>query len=490
MNRRRVLSLVLLSSLFVVGLPAAIGFTLIGRRWVEGSAVFYTGMPGTLPSSTRTWQDALETAMQTWNDKTAFKFVMDKSYVDPCAGYTRSNATFPSGAGDRRNSAGFATTVCGNSFGDGVLAITLTTTQNNALSLFDRYEEADIIFNDNRGWDVYSGPRRSAIDFGRVALHELGHALGLDHESSAVSIMAPRISDMDTLQPDDITAANVLYGGQVLCPVTDLPLNAHVRNGLQPKDCRIKDLYGFGSDDSFVDVYKVKVTAPTTLKVDMRSTQMDPVIVLTDSKLRELDIYDDTPGSCNAHMEKQLAAGDYYVLANTYAAPRKCIANFGDYTLTITDSLQPQLGDSSSTTTATSPSALFTGGATADGGQSYKTSFAATDTIDIKGRIAIDPQHVGKSGRVIVLIRLSNGTSFTRNKDGAYIPFNGNLAQLASYKSGPLTSLEEIDVARGVRAEGTVLAGLSYAVFVGYALDSQPNDIFYGNSPIRFSIAE
>ncbi|MES2604334.1 MAG: matrixin family metalloprotease [Pseudomonadota bacterium] len=483
LNRRMLAACVLATSV-----PAVLAFTLNGKRWAGSSMTFYAGMPGKPASSTTTWAAALEAAMKEWNDKTEFEFVVDKSYVDPCEGYSRNaGGSFPNGAGNNKNSADFTATVCGNDFGSSVLAITLTTADGGNLG-FNHLREADIVFNSRYSWDIYNGPRTSAIDFGRVALHEFGHALGLDHESTAVAIMAPRITDLSALQTDDIAGANALYGNQIQCRITQLQLNAQIRNSLEQPDCRVMELYGFGSDDSFVDVYKLSIATPTRLFIDMRSSQMDPVIVLTDSKLKELDIFDDSPGSCNAHMEKVLAAGDYYILANTYSAPRKCVSNIGAYTLSITDSPQPQLGEAGTTSGITPAAALFTGGASADGGQTFRTSFAATETIDVNARIAVDPLHVGRSGRVFVLIQLSNGTKYSRNSAGQYLPFNGNLAQLTSYKSGALINVEEINVANGLRAAGTNLAGLSYAVYIGYALDSQPDDIHYGNKPIQFSI--
>lgn len=479
----------LVACLLVTSVPAVLAFTLNGKRWAGGSSTFYAGIPGKPATSSTTWAAAFEAVMKEWSDKTEFEFVIDKSYVDPCAGYSRNEGgSFPNGAGNSKNSADFGATVCGNDFGSSVLAITLTTADGGNLG-FNHLREADIIFNSRYSWDIYNGPRTAAIDFGRVALHELGHALGLDHESTAVAIMAPRITDLSTLQPDDIAGANALYGAKIQCRIIELQLNAQIRNSLEQPDCRVMELYGFGSDDSFVDVYKLSIATPTRLFIDMRSSQMDPVIVLTDSKLKELDIFDDSPGSCNARMDKVLAAGDYYILANTYSAPRKCVSNVGAYTLSITDSLQPQLGDAGTISGATPAAALFTGGATADGGQSYRTSFAATETIDVNGRIAVDPLHVGRSGRVFALIQLSNGTKFSRNSAGQYLPFNGNLAQLASVKSGTLTTIEAVNVATGLRAAGTGLAGLSYAVYIGYSLDNQPDVIHYGSKPIQFSIA-
>src|SRR2546423_11899893 len=102
--------------------------------------------------------------------------------------------------------------VYGMAFGSNVLAVTLVTPRNNHLI------EADVIFNSSRTWDSYRGPLRSdAMDFHRVALHEFGHVVGLDHPDQASpkqtvnAIMNSTISGLDSLAADDINGGHSLY---------------------------------------------------------------------------------------------------------------------------------------------------------------------------------------------------------------------------------------------------------------------------------------
>jgi alpha-tubulin suppressor-like RCC1 family protein len=96
--------------------------------------------------------------------------------------------------------------------------------------------EADIIFNTASTWDSYRGAlpspllANSKIDLQRVALHELGHMLGLDHPDesgqSVNAVMNSIISNIDSLQPDDIAGAQSLYGVPGVLPANDNFSNA------------------------------------------------------------------------------------------------------------------------------------------------------------------------------------------------------------------------------------------------------------------------
>ncbi len=116
----------------------------------------------------------------------------------------------PPADADEDNSAFFAGTVYGQSFGSRVLAVTLTSRRGSVRT------ETDVIFNSNEDWGSYRGAHRSGMpDFHRVALHEFGHALGLGHPDesgqSVIAIMNSLISGVDSLRADDIAGARSLY---------------------------------------------------------------------------------------------------------------------------------------------------------------------------------------------------------------------------------------------------------------------------------------
>lgn len=145
-----------------------------------------------------TYSTAFRQAMAYWDQVSAFTYVGIKASGNPC------NTSGPNGAA-------FSTTACGQAFGSGVLAITFYDFTSN-----NRMIHAGTMFNSNVNFSIYSGPLKpNTTDFGRVALHELGHALGLAHETNPniPAIMAPTVSNIQRPQPDDINGVRALYGG-------------------------------------------------------------------------------------------------------------------------------------------------------------------------------------------------------------------------------------------------------------------------------------
>lgn len=159
-------------------------------------------MLGANPSGTVDYNAAAQAAAQDWN--AVLGGVQFQSTV----------ATGTAGERNRLNELVFADDVFGQKFDTNVIAVTTTFRVGNQRT------EGDIIFNSARNWGVYNGPTQSGLlDLKRVALHELGHALGLDHPDEAgqtfnppLPIMNSRVTGNDTLTPDDITGVQNLYG--------------------------------------------------------------------------------------------------------------------------------------------------------------------------------------------------------------------------------------------------------------------------------------
>lgn len=127
----------------------------------------------------------------------------------------------------------FDSTIYGEAFGSSTLAVT-TSYLSTVLQPDGTYRrtQSDIIFNSAKTWDSYRGTIRSATDFRRVAIHELGHLLGLDHPDesgqSVTAIMNSRVSSIDAIQQDDKDGVHFLYGtaGGVVLPANNDFANA------------------------------------------------------------------------------------------------------------------------------------------------------------------------------------------------------------------------------------------------------------------------
>ena len=181
-------------------------YALEGPKWPNGSTVVMQLSMGnagrTLLDGNTSWNAAAAPALDSWNAVIGgmqFGKVM--------------NSTSAVSSGDHVNSMAFSNTNFGHSFGSSTLAVTTYWFSGSTMT------EADILFNNNQSWDSYRGSLRSGVyDIQRVALHESGHALGLDHSSLSTAIMYAYINNSYQLTADDIAGAQALYGAATSSP--------------------------------------------------------------------------------------------------------------------------------------------------------------------------------------------------------------------------------------------------------------------------------
>jgi len=71
----------------------------------------------------------------------------------------------------------------------------------------------DMHFDTGDSWEIGAdGTGDGVFDIFTVALHEIGHALGLDHENNNLAVMNPFYAELGALQADDIAGIQHLYG--------------------------------------------------------------------------------------------------------------------------------------------------------------------------------------------------------------------------------------------------------------------------------------
>ena len=175
----------------------------IGFPYYDSVVDMYVNVPGTSPSGVR-WNAAFAEAAARWNGNWNIRIDVFNQYSDPCAG------ALPLTIDDPRNGVALRDDLCGFAFDEDTLAVTLRTFQ---LSADAAIVEADIVFNDKFAWDVYDGPLRPGPpDFRRVAAHELGHVIGLEHEDDVPALMNTTISGIFAPNDDDQDGVSALYG--------------------------------------------------------------------------------------------------------------------------------------------------------------------------------------------------------------------------------------------------------------------------------------
>jgi len=185
------------------------GYVFLHDRWADGTIIMHLqlGSSAALIDGRSSWNASAEDALAIWNahiDRVKFRVVRD--------------STAPIGDNNGYNNVFFSSAIYAQSFSPTTLAV---TTNWYRVSTGQR-TEADVIFNSAFSWNSYPGYlRRTAsgatlADLHRVALHEFGHVLGLNHPDQAGqsvgAVMNSIISAIDTLQADDIAGAATLYG--------------------------------------------------------------------------------------------------------------------------------------------------------------------------------------------------------------------------------------------------------------------------------------
>ena len=284
-----------------IAAAAALGFALEGQTWPQGSDVtmqLSLGGNQTLMDGFTSFNQSAEDALALWNaqmDRLQFSVVR--------------NSTVKPRNSDRLNSVFFASSVFGDSFDRNTLAVTLRTFQGSTLL------EADVVFNNAKSFNSYRGPLRPASgggtlhDLHRIAIHEFGHVLGLDHPDEAnqnvVAIMNAFVSDVDSLQTDDINGAQHLYGGATPAPTPTPPPTA--ADNLVNLSTR--GFVGTG-DRVLIGGFIVQGVQPTSLVLraigpslannGIADAVADPVLELRDESGTLLQVNDDWPDDPSA----------------------------------------------------------------------------------------------------------------------------------------------------------------------------------------------
>lgn len=215
--KRALLAATAVAALFALTSESTMGFAVLGTRWRNGSIPFTLQLAGGsgLSDGSGSFNASFAAAMSSWNES------LNRVRFVPVSGSSGRG-----GDNDSINQVFFDSTYYGNRFSGDVVAI---TTRWFFADNPTRQAETDIVFNSATAWDSYRGRARSTIDFRRIALHELGHSLGLDHPDAVgqrvSAVMNSQPGDVDALTADDIAGAQSIYGSGVTGNITFPPRN-------------------------------------------------------------------------------------------------------------------------------------------------------------------------------------------------------------------------------------------------------------------------
>ncbi len=203
-------------------LADAHGAETLGYAWPDGRLEVSTGDLDTTRPSAGDWQAAFGEAAARWSGPTLVSVTTNGEALT--GGCARSGP----------NGALFMDTFCGSSWGATVLATARTfyTTSDQGPGAATH---TDLVFNAGVDWviddSVFTG---RGADFTRVAVHELGHSIGLDHTPDTSAIMYFLTGHTIAPRTDDVFGANRLYGAETdqLVALDDIDGNGALELGV------------------------------------------------------------------------------------------------------------------------------------------------------------------------------------------------------------------------------------------------------------------
>jgi len=195
--------------------------------------------------------------------------------------------------------------------------------------------DGDLHFDKDENWTCDT----SGIDIGIVALHEIGHTIGLYHDdTAAIAVMDPYYnSSLNTLQSDDINGAQAIYGSpplEIAAPNDDFAsaTNINTSGGLPFTESLdttgatqdVTDPDGLGPcDGHFLNIgnntvwYQYTPPSNSFLHIDTLGSDYDTYLAVwtgTEGNLSLVDCDDDTTNTFQSEMVINATGGTTYYI--------------------------------------------------------------------------------------------------------------------------------------------------------------------------------
>lgn len=132
--------------------------------------------------------------------------------------------------------------------------------------------------------------------------------------------------------------------------------------------------------------------------------------------------------------------------------------------------------------------ARFYGGASADNGETFGSSFDFNTPLDISGSIQIEESHINTVGNLYIVVLLGEDYLY-RDFEGNYQAWNLELSTLqAASPDKTLSSFEPLTIVDDVPLGPAGAAGLTLSIFFAYDTSAEPGELYYSGTPVTLAI--
>ena len=101
--------------------------------------------------------------------------------------------------------------------------------------------------------------------------------------------------------------------------------------------------------------------------------------------------------------------------------------------------------------------------------------------------IIVDPTHIGEKG-FLVIAGIIGREYFWLNPDGQFVSADAALSEIVSFSSKKMDTIEKIEIMTDFIPSNYGIRELVVEFYVGYGLDTDPDEIFFNSIPINFTI--
>ncbi|MDG1024489.1 MAG: hypothetical protein P8R01_00895 [Gammaproteobacteria bacterium] len=139
------------------------------------------------------------------------------------------------------------------------------------------------------------------------------------------------------------------------------------------------------------------------------------------------------------------------------------------------------------TTGGSESSAVFSGGATINGGASFLFAVPADSAVDFLVTIKPAAADVGKTGSLVVILNVPGLGFFIQNSSGSFVPWT-QADPIVAASTKTLAASEPLSLFTGLVGSAIGAMGYEVQAYVGYYTDTIAN-LTYSSTPASFSIA-